>query len=152
MRPHVLTVTMLLGGLLSSPLAWAASYAIDKDHTTVSFKIRHLFSYVQGTFNEFEGTLEHEPGKPQLWKVNAAIQAAGSPLVWSNAVSFPGTGWNPAGTVFPVAAGNLFFLKTPAAYVKIMVTNVSGAPGATNSPLVLSGVVAWQTNLNAAKL
>ncbi len=55
---------------------WAAVYNLDADHTTVSFKIRHLFSYVRGTFNQFEGTFEYEPAKPDTWKANATLQAA----------------------------------------------------------------------------
>lgn len=56
--------------------AWAAAYRVDPDHTTISFKIRHLFSWVQGTFNEFEGTLEYGPGDPGVWSAAGTIQAA----------------------------------------------------------------------------
>ena len=42
----------------------------------MSFKIRHLFSKVQGTFNEFEGTFDYVPGEPDAWKVSATIQTA----------------------------------------------------------------------------
>ncbi len=58
-----------------APVVSAATYAIDKDHTTVGFKIRHLFSYVQGQFNDFAGSFVYEPGQPETWKVQAAIQA-----------------------------------------------------------------------------
>ena len=56
--------------------AWATTYTIDKDHTTISFKIRHLFSKVEGTFNEFEGTFDYVPSHPEQWKSTATIQAA----------------------------------------------------------------------------
>ncbi|MBI4227573.1 MAG: YceI family protein [Candidatus Omnitrophica bacterium] len=56
--------------------AWAATYALDADHTTVAFKIRHLVAYVRGTFNQFEGTIDYEPGRPETWKARAVIQAA----------------------------------------------------------------------------
>ena len=56
--------------------ASAATYAIDADHSSVTFKIRHLFSKVSGQFNQFEGTLDYEPGKPETWKAQAVIQAA----------------------------------------------------------------------------
>ena len=64
--------------LLTLPVlpASAATYAIDLDHSTVSFKVRHLFSKVAGAFNRFEGTLDYEPGKPETWKTQAVIQAA----------------------------------------------------------------------------
>jgi polyisoprenoid-binding protein YceI len=62
--------------VLRAPAAWAATYVIDTDHSSVEFKIRHLFSYVKGSFNQFEGTIEHELGKPDRWKASAVIQAA----------------------------------------------------------------------------
>ncbi|MBI4430143.1 MAG: polyisoprenoid-binding protein [Candidatus Omnitrophica bacterium] len=55
---------------------WAVTYKLDTTHTTVGFKIRHLFSWVQGTFNEFEGTFDYDPEHPETWKTEAAIQAA----------------------------------------------------------------------------
>lgn len=66
----------VLGILLCASPAWATVYAIDPDHTTVSFKIRHLFTKVEGTFNEFEGAFTYVPGDPPQWKTNATIQAA----------------------------------------------------------------------------
>ena len=60
----------------AAPCAWATTYTIDKDHTTVGFKIRHLFSNVQGTFDQFEGTFVYVPGQSETWKANATIQAA----------------------------------------------------------------------------
>ena len=66
----------LIGWLLIVPSAWATSYAIDPDHTTVSFKIRHIFSRVEGTFNEFQGSFDYVPDHPEQWKASATIQAA----------------------------------------------------------------------------
>ena len=54
----------------------AATYVIDADHSSVTFKIRHLFSKTSGQFKQFEGTLDYEPGKPETWKAEAVIQAA----------------------------------------------------------------------------
>lgn len=54
----------------------AATYTIDPDHSSVTFKIRHLFSKTSGQFKQFEGTLDYEPGKPETWKAQAVIQAA----------------------------------------------------------------------------
>ena len=70
------SAVLLAGSLLGGPSAWATTYAIDKDHTTVGFKIRHLFSYVRGTFNDFSGTFEYVPGDPKQWKAEATIQVA----------------------------------------------------------------------------
>ncbi|MBI2104064.1 MAG: YceI family protein [Candidatus Omnitrophica bacterium] len=75
MRQHI-GIAAVLGTLLVAPPVWATAYTIDQDHSTVTFKIRHLFSYVRGTFNEFEGTFEYVPGQPDHWKTQAVIQAA----------------------------------------------------------------------------
>lgn len=56
--------------------AWAATYAIDQDHTTISFKIRHLFAKVEGTFNDFEGAIDYTPEHPEQLTASAAINAA----------------------------------------------------------------------------
>ena len=58
----------------SSP-AWATTYQIDSNHTTVGFKVRHLFSYVRGTFDTFEGSFDYVPDHPEQWQVAATIQA-----------------------------------------------------------------------------
>jgi len=62
--------------LCQAPVVWATTYAIDPDHTTVSFKIRHLFSKVEGTFDQLEGQFDYVPGHPEQWKAAATIQAA----------------------------------------------------------------------------
>lgn len=69
-------VLVLVGSLVWAPASWATTYAVDKDHTTVGFKIRHLFSNVMGTFDQHEGTFVYVPGKPEEWTVSATIQAA----------------------------------------------------------------------------
>ena len=60
---------------LTAPV-FAATYKIDTDHSTVGFKIRHLLSNVNGRFNQFEGTIDYDPEKPDTWKANVTIQAA----------------------------------------------------------------------------
>ena len=71
-----LGAVLLISAFLWAPSVWATTYTIDKDHTTVSFKIRHLFSKVEGTFNEFEGSFDYVPDHPEQWKASATIQAA----------------------------------------------------------------------------
>lgn len=75
MRRWITTIAFGLALACGTP-AWAATYTLDADHSTVSFKIRHLFSKVPGTFDTFEGTFDYEPGKPELWKAQATLQAA----------------------------------------------------------------------------
>lgn len=67
---YIMVLAILLG---TNPL-WAATYKVDKDHTSVSFKIRHLFSNTQGVFRDFEGTVEYDPDKPETWAANGTIQ------------------------------------------------------------------------------
>jgi len=66
---------LLLTVSLARP-AWAAHYTIDPDHTTVSFKIRHLLTSVHGRFNQFEGSFDYDPDKFDTWKANATVRAA----------------------------------------------------------------------------
>src|SRR3989338_4022307 len=68
-------VPVVWGMFLLPTISWAAVYKVDVDHTTVSFKVRHLFSKTQGLFNKFEGTIEYEPGKPETWKTSGMIDA-----------------------------------------------------------------------------
>ncbi len=67
---------LILCNILIVSASWAATYNVDKDHSAVTFKIRHLFSNVQGNFNDFKGTLEYEAGKPESWKAKGEIVAA----------------------------------------------------------------------------
>ena len=73
---QLVAVLVVAGSVLGGPSAWAATYAIDPDHSAVTFKIRHLFSKTAGAFNQFEGSFDYEPGKPETWKAQAVIQAA----------------------------------------------------------------------------
>lgn len=71
----VLTVVLLLGLLLPG-VAQAKRYKIDPDHTSVSFRVRHLFTPVKGRFDRFEGTIEFDATKPGDAKVEGSIDAA----------------------------------------------------------------------------
>lgn len=73
---YAMTLSVLVASLAASPAAWATTYTVDPDHTTVEFKIRHVFSYVRGTFNEFEGTFEYTPDQPEEWIASGSIKAA----------------------------------------------------------------------------
>ena len=75
MRNRAFVLTFLSFTLLTSQ-TFAATYKIDPEHSAVEFKIRHLFSNVKGSFNDFQGTIDYEPGKPETWKAEATIQAA----------------------------------------------------------------------------
>lgn len=67
---------VLAGSVWAASPVGAATYAVDKEHTAVGFKIRHLFSQVMGSFDQFDGTIHYEPGQPATWQVEAVAQAA----------------------------------------------------------------------------
>lgn len=68
---------LAVAGLLAVP-AWAGAetYTIDAIHSSVSFKIRHLFSKVPGRFNEFEGTIQVDRENLANSKVEVSIDVA----------------------------------------------------------------------------
>ena len=72
-RPGILG--LLLSALAAAPLAAADTYAIDKGHSSVEFKIRHFASKVSGRFSDFEGTIQADPAKPEASSVTFTIKA-----------------------------------------------------------------------------
>ncbi|RMD85203.1 MAG: polyisoprenoid-binding protein [Candidatus Dadabacteria bacterium] len=67
----------LLTIVLAVPAAASAkTYKVDPDHTTVAFRIRHLFSYVEGRFKQFEGRIEFDPKTPEKTRVQGSILVA----------------------------------------------------------------------------
>ena len=52
------------------------TYKIDSVHSSISFKVRHFFSYVTGNFTKFEGTIHVDPDHPEKSSVTATIDAA----------------------------------------------------------------------------
>lgn len=76
MRHGVQAGFVMAMALCGGPFAGATTYAIDPDHSTVGFKIRHLFSNVQGAFDEIEGSVTYVPGHPDQWSAAVTIQAA----------------------------------------------------------------------------
>lgn len=57
------------------PVVQAAEYEIDPGHSAVTFKVRHLLAFVNGTFDKVEGRFNYVPGKPEDWSVQAKIQS-----------------------------------------------------------------------------
>jgi polyisoprenoid-binding protein YceI len=56
--------------------AAATEYKIDPEHTTVSFRVRHLFTSVEGRFDKFEGKISFDPADPSKAVVEGVIDAA----------------------------------------------------------------------------
>lgn len=76
MKKFAILPALILTFFLSASTASAATYKVDADHSTVSFKIRHILSNTQGSFRQFEGTFDFEPDKPETWKAQGVIQVA----------------------------------------------------------------------------
>ena len=71
-------LSLLAALLFSSILTVRANdtYKIDPVHSAISFKVRHFFSYVNGRFGKFEGTINVDPDHPEKSSVTATIDAA----------------------------------------------------------------------------
>jgi len=70
---------LVLGSALVGGQAFAADYAIDKQgqHAFVNFKISHLgYSWLWGTFKDFDGSFSFDAAKPEQSKVNVTLKTA----------------------------------------------------------------------------
>lgn len=56
--------------------AGATEYKIDPEHTTVAFRVRHLFTSVEGRFDKFEGKISFDAKEPSKAIVEGVIDAA----------------------------------------------------------------------------
>jgi polyisoprenoid-binding protein YceI len=68
-------INFLFLAILVSPVISAKTFELDKDHTNVGFKVRHILTPVQGHFKDFKGSFETDD-KGNLVKVDATIEAA----------------------------------------------------------------------------
>lgn len=74
LRRHIVTAT-ILGFVGLGTFAQAADYAIDANHSSVSFLVKHVIGKVAGHFDKFSGTFSYEDGKPATWSAMATIDA-----------------------------------------------------------------------------
>jgi polyisoprenoid-binding protein YceI len=61
---------------VTTAIATATSYGIDKAHSEVTFQVRHLLTKVRGRFSDFSGTIEFDEEDPEHSSVNVEVQAA----------------------------------------------------------------------------
>jgi len=71
MKRFILSIIFAAAAL---PMA-ADVYKVDKSHSDVDFKVRHLVSNVTGKFTDFDGTVTMQPGKPGASSVEFTINA-----------------------------------------------------------------------------
>jgi polyisoprenoid-binding protein YceI len=62
---------------LSTPAMAADTFTVDKAHSEVTFRVRHLgISNVSGRFTEFDGAVQIDQAKPEASSVEFTIQTA----------------------------------------------------------------------------
>jgi len=66
----------LAGFLVLPALAQAATWKIDPNHSSTTFKIRHLFSNVRGDFTQISGMIDYDPAHPTASTLETKIVAA----------------------------------------------------------------------------
>ena len=76
MKSHLLLLVAAIfcGGVVTAHAD--DTYQIDSVHSSINFKIRHFFSYVNGSFKKFEGTIRVDPDHPEKSSVTATIDTA----------------------------------------------------------------------------
>lgn len=69
---------LVLAALCGSVLTARAddTYKLDPVHSSINFKVRHFFSFVNGSFKKFEGTIKVDPDHPEKSSVTATIDTA----------------------------------------------------------------------------
>lgn len=70
--PALLFCTLALTALCAP--ARAETYQIDPIHSSIGFKVKHLFSKVTGRFAEVSGTIDADPAHPEKSSVEATIE------------------------------------------------------------------------------
>ena len=76
MSRRVGTLALLLCAAAAAPLSAADTYAVDRGHSSVEFRIRHFASKVSGRFSDFEGSIQADPAKPEASSVAFTIKTA----------------------------------------------------------------------------
>src|SRR5436305_1399966 len=73
---YSLAVLASLSALVASGGARAADYTVDKDHSHVGFRVRHMVSRLPGEFRDFSGEFSFDAKKPEAARAKFAIHAA----------------------------------------------------------------------------
>lgn len=68
-------LALALAVALAMPALAADTYVVDKEHSQVSFQIRHLLSKVRGHFDDYQGTIVVDSANPQASRVTFTIEA-----------------------------------------------------------------------------
>lgn len=74
MKNRSLLVAMLFASVATA--ANAANWKVDRAHTNLGFSVNHLFTSVQGRFNDFDATIVFDPDAPGETVVKGTVRAA----------------------------------------------------------------------------
>lgn len=75
MRRSSLAAAVVVSLVALAGSAGATEYKIDPEHTTVAFRVRHLFTSVEGRFDKFEGKISFDAKDPSKAVVEGVIDA-----------------------------------------------------------------------------
>lgn len=77
MKNRLSALSLLVALSIGVPAAaLAETFVVDDDHTSVTFRVRHLFTKVSGRFDKFDGKVTFDPAKPAEAKVEGTIDAS----------------------------------------------------------------------------
>ncbi|MCU0621219.1 MAG: YceI family protein, partial [Gemmatimonadales bacterium] len=76
MTPLLQALVALAFATPAAPPADPITWKIDRTHSELSFRIRHLVSRVQGTFREWEGSIVADPADWNAGRTEITIQTA----------------------------------------------------------------------------
>ncbi|MCJ7765218.1 MAG: YceI family protein, partial [Thiovulaceae bacterium] len=66
-----------MGSMLTFTSLFGADFAVDKAHSNLGFKVRHMMiSNTQGNFEEFSGTFSYDPKTRQLEALDGEVKVA----------------------------------------------------------------------------
>ncbi|AXH08558.1 hypothetical protein CP960_06375 [Malaciobacter halophilus] len=70
-------VKLGLASILSAGALYAGTYNVDKSHSTVGFKVKHMMiSNVSGKFDDFTGSFEYDEKTKKLKSLNGVIKVS----------------------------------------------------------------------------
>jgi polyisoprenoid-binding protein YceI len=75
MKARTLVWTALAALGIGAP-AFGDTYVVDPAHTSVQFRVRHLFTHVTGRFQMFDGKIVYDDQSPAKTEVQGSIDAA----------------------------------------------------------------------------
>jgi len=70
------SIALVFVSLLIATVAAAETYVVDKTHSEVGFRVRHIVSKVPGSFNQFSGTFTFDPAAVKTAKVGEVVENA----------------------------------------------------------------------------